>query len=180
METVFAIDKPGLTLFPIEGSAPRQEGIRRILDPLPAQVRFANLQRDGFRCRYCGRPGDAPGVILDVDHVVPVVADGSTTEGNLLTACKGCSLGKGGRGVVLGRSLTLLELDCPPREGGQSHRSLSGRSTAALAPTGGSRIPVDASVSSGRLGPSPDPTADHGGIARRHGRSPSTPLATRT
>jgi hypothetical protein len=48
-------------------------------------MRFGILQRDGFRCRYCGGPGTAPGVVLHVDHVI------------LVTACEECSLGKAPR-----------------------------------------------------------------------------------
>jgi 5-methylcytosine-specific restriction endonuclease McrA len=63
-------------------------------------VRFSILQRDGFRCRHCGRPRSAPGVVLHVDNVVPVVAGGATTEDNLLTACDECNLDKATRVVV--------------------------------------------------------------------------------
>ena len=79
---------------------PAGYGVARARDPVAAQVRFSILQRDGFRCRYCGRPGNAPGVVLHVDHVVPVVAGGATTEDNLLSACDECNLGKAARAVV--------------------------------------------------------------------------------
>ena len=79
-----------------------RDRLHRARDPLPAQLRFRILQRDGFRCRYCGRPGSVPGVVLHVDHVVPVVAGGTSTEGNLLTACEECNLGKGTWRVVAG------------------------------------------------------------------------------
>ena len=75
-------------------------GVRRVRDPLPAQLRFRILARDGFRCRYCGRPGSAPGVVLHVDHVVPLAAGGTTSEGNLRTACEECNLGKSTRAVL--------------------------------------------------------------------------------
>jgi 5-methylcytosine-specific restriction endonuclease McrA len=74
--------------------------VKRARDPLPAQLRFGILQRDGFRCRYCGRPGSAPGVVLHVDHVVPLAAGGATAEDNLLTACDECNLGKATRAVL--------------------------------------------------------------------------------
>jgi 5-methylcytosine-specific restriction endonuclease McrA len=69
-------------------------------DRLPAQLRFGILQRDSFRCRYCGRPGSAAGVVLHIDHVVPLAAGGTTTEDNLLSACDRCNLGKGTRAVL--------------------------------------------------------------------------------
>ena len=67
---------------------------------IPAQLRFTVLQRDGFRCRYCGRTAAEPGVVLHVDHVVPLVAGGATSEDNLMTACSECNLGKATRPVV--------------------------------------------------------------------------------
>jgi 5-methylcytosine-specific restriction endonuclease McrA len=73
---------------------------RRARDSIRAQMRFRVLQRDGFRCRYCGRPGGAPGVVLHVDHVVPLAAGGCSTEDNLLTACEECNLGKSTTAVV--------------------------------------------------------------------------------
>jgi hypothetical protein len=74
--------------------------VTRARDPLSAQLRFSVLQRDGFRCRYCGRTSREPGVVLHVDHVVPLAAGGATTEDNLLTACEECNLGKATRAVV--------------------------------------------------------------------------------
>jgi 5-methylcytosine-specific restriction endonuclease McrA len=62
-------------------------------DAIPAQLRFRVLQRDGFRCQYCGR-GAREGATLHLDHVVPYSAGGETTEDNLLTACEQCNLGK--------------------------------------------------------------------------------------
>jgi hypothetical protein len=74
----------------------------RARDALPARLRFDVLRRDGFRCVYCGRPGSTPGVVLHVDHVVPLVAGGATATDNLVTACEECNLGKATRsGVVI-------------------------------------------------------------------------------
>jgi 5-methylcytosine-specific restriction endonuclease McrA len=67
----------------------------RARGPIPARLRFRVLERDGFRCRYCGRSGRDEGVVLHADHIVPVVAGGETTERNLITACEACNLGKG-------------------------------------------------------------------------------------
>jgi 5-methylcytosine-specific restriction endonuclease McrA len=87
---------------PRRPSIAAQEPNHRARDPLPAALRFGILARDGFRCRYCGRTGDSPGVVLHVDHVVPVVAGGDSSEGNLVTACDECNLGKGTRTVLRG------------------------------------------------------------------------------
>lgn len=68
-------------------------------DPIPPQLRFRVLQRDAFRCQYCGRSA-RDGATLHLDHVVPVAAGGATTEDNLITACDTCNLGKSARDVV--------------------------------------------------------------------------------
>lgn len=68
-------------------------------EPIPAQLRFRVLQRDGFRCQYCGRSA-ADGAALHLDHVVPVADGGETSADNLLTACDQCNLGKGTSPVV--------------------------------------------------------------------------------
>ena len=68
-------------------------------DPIPAQLRFRVLQRDGFRCQYCGRSA-RDGATLHLDHVVPVAAGGETSEDNMISACDTCNLGKSTREVV--------------------------------------------------------------------------------
>jgi 5-methylcytosine-specific restriction endonuclease McrA len=56
-------------------------------------LRFDVFNRDGFRCRYCGRgPGD--GVFLEADHVLARANGGSDTLDNLVTACGDCNRGK--------------------------------------------------------------------------------------
>lgn len=57
------------------------------------KTRFEVFKRDGFACQYCG--AHPPKVILHVDHIVPVAAGGGNEDGNLITACDGCNLGKG-------------------------------------------------------------------------------------
>jgi len=81
-------------------ATPVHGGVARGRDPIPAQLRFSVLLRDGFRCRYCGRTAREPGVVLHLDHTVPLAAGGATDEDNLLTACSECNLGKSTRQVV--------------------------------------------------------------------------------
>jgi hypothetical protein len=58
------------------------------------RTRFLVLQRDGFKCVYCGRsPSD--GTVLEVDHVHPRSKGGSDELHNLVTACWECNRGKG-------------------------------------------------------------------------------------
>lgn len=51
--------------------------------------------RDEYRCVYCGL--QFPEDELTLDHVQPRVRGGDRSEGNLVTACKGCNTLKGQR-----------------------------------------------------------------------------------
>lgn len=64
-----------------------------------SRLRFRILERDGFRCRYCGK--SAAAAQLHVDHVKPLAAGGLDEESNLVTACSDCNLGKGARVLAL-------------------------------------------------------------------------------
>jgi 5-methylcytosine-specific restriction endonuclease McrA len=50
-------------------------------------------ERDGYICGYCG---DDIGP-MHVDHIVPLIQGGSNDIENLITACRECNCGKGGR-----------------------------------------------------------------------------------
>lgn len=56
-----------------------------------ARVRRRVFERDGYRCRACGRPGR-----LECDHVVPLWKDDSDPYnlGNLQALCRGCHMAK--------------------------------------------------------------------------------------
>ena len=55
-----------------------------------AKVRQFVLQRDGYRCRSCGKAGR-----LEVDHVVPVVQGGPWWDAEALQVlCRGCHISK--------------------------------------------------------------------------------------
>ena len=67
---------------------------------IPLALRLKVLQRDQFRCVFCGRsPATIPGVSLHIDHRVAFSNRGPTTFENLQTLCAECNLGKGKRGV---------------------------------------------------------------------------------
>lgn len=63
--------------------------------PVSKKVRFEVFKRDSFTCQYCGRV--APNVVLECDHIEPVVEGGSSDILNLITSCLDCNSGKGGR-----------------------------------------------------------------------------------
>jgi 5-methylcytosine-specific restriction endonuclease McrA len=68
-------------------------------DRIPRQtIRFnrRNLfARDGNQCQYCGRR--FPTSELSLDHVVPRSRGGDTCWENIVCACVGCNVKKGGR-----------------------------------------------------------------------------------
>lgn len=63
--------------------------------PLGKKLRFEIFDRDSFTCQYCGKT--PPDVVLEVDHIVPVVDGGDNERENLRTSCFDCNRGKGAR-----------------------------------------------------------------------------------
>ena len=62
---------------------------------LTKTIRFEVFKRDSFTCQYCGKV--APDVVLEVDHILPVVEGGTNELINLVTSCFDCNRGKGKR-----------------------------------------------------------------------------------
>ena len=78
-------------------------------------IRFSRihiLQRDGFRCQYCGRK--LPISRLNFDHVIPRARGGSTNWENIVTACYPCNQRKGDRTPVEA-GMTLKKPPLRPR-----------------------------------------------------------------
>lgn len=55
------------------------------------RMRFAIYQRDGWRCKKCGRKNK----YLEIDHIVPIAKGGKSTYDNLQTLCHSCNKKKG-------------------------------------------------------------------------------------
>ncbi len=56
------------------------------------------LERDHFRCRYCGLDGKASfenALVMSVDIVVPRAHKGKRDESNLVACCRACNTIKG-------------------------------------------------------------------------------------
>jgi hypothetical protein len=79
---------------------------------LSGRLRIGVLERDGYRCVYCGRTSAT--VALEVDHVVPRFLGGRDEATNLVTACFDCNSGKRARLVRLPDHVIPGELS-PPR-----------------------------------------------------------------
>lgn len=73
-------------------SAPEKQ---RAISP---RLRFSVLERDGFKCCYCGATPDR--AELRVDHIYPVAKGGTDHLDNLITACDPCNAGKSDRIMV--------------------------------------------------------------------------------
>jgi len=61
--------------------------------PIGNKLRFDIFKRDGYKCVYCG--ATPPTVVLEVDHIMPVIKGGENTIENLITSCFECNRGKG-------------------------------------------------------------------------------------
>ena len=58
----------------------------------PNFTRFIVFLRDKFSCQYCGSKNE-----LTFDHLLPRSKGGKTDWDNVVTACSGCNVKKGGR-----------------------------------------------------------------------------------
>jgi HNH endonuclease len=68
---------------------------RRVRRELSKRTRWLVHERDGHRCCKCGRsPKTDPGVVLEVDHIVPCARGGGNEMENLRTLCRDCNRGK--------------------------------------------------------------------------------------
>jgi len=59
------------------------------------KARFEIFKRDGFQCQYCGKA--PPGIILEIDHIIPKKLKGTDNINNLITSCFDCNRGKGAK-----------------------------------------------------------------------------------
>lgn len=62
---------------------------------LSKKKRFDVFKRDSFKCQYCGK--SSPDVVLEVDHIKPVIEGGTDDITNLITSCFDCNRGKGAK-----------------------------------------------------------------------------------
>jgi 5-methylcytosine-specific restriction endonuclease McrA len=68
--------------------------------PLTREEGQRILERDRYRCRYCGLDGVASfenSLVMSVDFVVPRARKGTKNQDNLVAACRACNLIKGRR-----------------------------------------------------------------------------------
>jgi 5-methylcytosine-specific restriction endonuclease McrA len=73
-------------------------GLARLAKPLTSEEGRRILERDQYRCQYCGFDGKATfenSLIMTVDFVQPRAKKGKKTSSNLVTACRPCNVIKG-------------------------------------------------------------------------------------
>lgn len=78
------------------GKAGKYQGSRWIR----RERRLAIYLRDGMACTYCGAAVEEDGVVLSLDHVIPVSKGGMNCSKNLVTACRRCNSNRGDRDVA--------------------------------------------------------------------------------
>jgi len=75
-------------------------GLMPLAKPLTSEEGNRILERDRYRCQYCGLDGMSNfenSLVMSVDFVVPRARKGKKDSHNLLTACRACNLIKGKR-----------------------------------------------------------------------------------
>lgn len=71
------------------------------------RLRITVLERDGYRCAYCGKR--VPEARLQVDHFIPRKLGGEDRIDNLVTACQQCNNGKSAAlGIVPDHLMSVL------------------------------------------------------------------------
>lgn len=75
-------------------------GLMPLAKPLTSKEGHDILERDHYRCRYCGLDGMASfedSLVMTVDFVVPRANKGRKKSDNLVAACRACNVIKGRR-----------------------------------------------------------------------------------
>jgi len=73
---------------------PTAEEIKHERKRMLSSAKLAMLERDNFTCQNCLKSDITNGVILHVDHIIPVSKGGKTVPDNLQTLCQSCNLKK--------------------------------------------------------------------------------------
>jgi 5-methylcytosine-specific restriction endonuclease McrA len=78
-------------------------GLSPLAKPLTPEEGLRILERDRYRCQYCGLDGMASfenSLVMSVDFVTPRARKGKKDPANLVAACRPCNLIKGKRVFV--------------------------------------------------------------------------------
>jgi 5-methylcytosine-specific restriction endonuclease McrA len=75
-------------------------GLMPLAKPLTSEEGHRILERDRYRCQYCGLDGMANfenSLVMSVDFILPRARKGTKNLDNLIAACRACNLIKGHR-----------------------------------------------------------------------------------
>ena len=104
---------------------------------ISASLRSLVLERAAGRCEYCLIHQDDNWWRHQIDHIIPVVHEGKTSENNLALACARCNLNKGsnlsGIDPISGRIVTLFH---PRRQQWKTHFEIEGAIIVGRTATG--------------------------------------------
>jgi len=73
-------------------------GLNRLAKPLTSEEGHRILERDHYRCQYCGLDAMSSfenSLVMSVDFVLPRARKGKKDPSNLVAACRPCNLIKG-------------------------------------------------------------------------------------
>jgi 5-methylcytosine-specific restriction protein A len=56
------------------------------------ELRRSILERDNFRCQFCGLGGKTSDIILEIDHILEKSKGGSDDPSNLRVLCQKCHM----------------------------------------------------------------------------------------
>ena len=74
--------------------------LRWVAKPVTRTQGLHVLNRDGYRCQYCGLDGRASfenAILMGVDFIIPRARGGKNVPRNLVACCRPCNLIKGRR-----------------------------------------------------------------------------------
>jgi HNH endonuclease len=77
---------------------------------------FLVADRARHRCEYCHAPESIFNVVLEVEHITPVVAGGTNDDDNLALACRSCNGFKSSRSDYIDPESGLEERFYHPRQ----------------------------------------------------------------
>ena len=75
-------------------------GLFRLAKPSTSEEGHRILERDRYRCQYCGLEGMSDfenSLVMTVDFIIPRAHKGKKNPNNLVAACRPCSVIKGRR-----------------------------------------------------------------------------------